>query len=543
MSESSVETKPNNPRPNVGLAGIIMMLSLFLSRVLGLIRESIISGTFGLSKELDAYTLSFQIPDLLFFLIAGGALSSAFIPVFSEYWNTDRRKEAWHIFSSVTTIMATALVILVGICWIFAEPLTYLVAAKAPDDLRPLITQLSRIVLPAQIAFFVGGIMFGTLYVRQVFSVPGLGPNVYNLGIIFGGLVLIHFTTPRVLGLSYGVLIGAVLGFIVIPGIVMARMGAEYKPTFDTKHPGVRKVFKLMLPVVLGLSLPGVFGLIMQNLGTLYQSTGVNGALKMGNILMQVPLALFGQSFALAIFPALSQFRAENRPDLFDKQLQTSLRITLYLSIPATALFIAIPEAPIRVLFEHGNWTAANTEFTAHGLRMFAIGIVGWCLQPLIMRAYFASSKPVPPIVLGTVATAIFLAIGWPIAASRGDYALLPLAGSIAALVLAVMMVIGVKKLAPTLSIPSLLDATWRMGWAAALPAAALYGLHLAFPELLRLGGKIGSIAIYTLVFLLYAWAYYFLTKAQNIPETSVIARAMNRLNRKKGDSQNPDPN
>src|SRR5262245_27106858 len=168
-----------------------MMLSLLLSRVLGLVRDAVITGKFGADGITTAYYQSFKIPDLLFFLIAGGALSSAFIPVFSEYLHTKRESEAWHIFSVVTTFMSILVIGFIVIAWIFAYPLSrYLIAPGTDAEFIPYIVQMSRVVLPAQFAFFVGGIMFGTLYANQRFSVPGLGPNIYNIGIIVGALGL-----------------------------------------------------------------------------------------------------------------------------------------------------------------------------------------------------------------------------------------------------------------------------------------------------------------------------------------------------------------
>src|SRR5690606_36967450 len=160
------------------------------------------------------------------------------------------------------------------------------------------------------------GIMFGTLYARQVFAVPGLGPNIYNIGIIFGGLFLAGFFLEGVQGLSWGALIGAFIGNLLIPLLVMRRMQSEYRLVFDLQHPGVRKVFKLMAPVVLALSLPGVFALILQAFST-YYADGVNTAMNVANRLMQAPLGVFGQALALAAFPALAQFFAQGKMEMF----------------------------------------------------------------------------------------------------------------------------------------------------------------------------------------------------------------------------------
>lgn len=214
-----------------------MVASQLLSRVLGIVREMIISGKFGQSVYTDAYTYSFQIPDILFFLVAGGALSSAFIPVFSEYLHTDREDEAWHIFSSVATIMALAVTAFIALAWVFAPALaTFAAPGLSPADKAeayPMIVAMSRIVLPAQFAFFIGGLLFGTLYSRQVFAVPGLGPNIYNLGIIFGAVVLSAFFTPGVMGMSWGALGGAFIGNILVPMWAMTKINAKFKPSLD----------------------------------------------------------------------------------------------------------------------------------------------------------------------------------------------------------------------------------------------------------------------------------------------------------------------
>ncbi len=516
-----------------------MMISLFLSRVLGLVRESITNAQFGQTIYTDAYNTSFQIPDLLFFLIAGGALSSAFIPVFSEYLHTEREGEAWHIFSSVVTIMTLLIVGFVTVAWIFAPQLTTSVAGGMDPAAFPLVTTMSRILLPAQIAFFVGGLLFGTLYARQIFSVPGLGPNIYNIGIIFGALVLSSMFTPGVIGMSWGALIGAFLGNIIVPLFVLKKLGATYRFSLDTKHPGVRKVFKLMLPVVLGLSLPAVYAMIVRYYGTVYPA-GTVSALDAGNKLMQVPLGIFGQSLAIGVFPALSQFFAQDRMEMFRDQLAKTLRTVLYLSMPASVFLICLPREIIEVLFQHGAFTAADTARTVPAVQMFAIGVSFWCLQPVLMRAFFSIQNSVTPIVLGTITSAVFLALSYGSVRLGLDYPMLPLAGSISAIVLAAMLMVAIKRSVGGLDVAGVLKTMAMTAIAAAISGvSALFAFH-AIRETVLWSSLPIKIATFVVIGLAACWLYYFITRLMKLPESDIIARATNRI--RKSPPESPAP-
>jgi putative peptidoglycan lipid II flippase len=516
-------------RPNVARAGWIMMASLLLSRVLGTVRDIVAAAMFGQNQATDAYRISFQVPDLIFFLVAGGALSSAFIPVFSEYLHTDREDEAWHVFSAVTTVMAAVLVVVIGLAWVFAPQLSAAVSGGKPGDIVPLVTHMSRIVLPAQFAFFIGGLMFGTLYARQVFAVPGLGPNVYNIGIIAGALALGHVLQPGVVGMSWG----AMVGNLLIPAWVLRRMGVRFRLTFDTRHPGVRKVFRLMVPVVLGLSLPGVYALILQYYSTFY-AAGVNTAMDSANRLMQAPLGVFGQSLALAAFPALSQFRAQGRMDAFRDQLASSLKTVIYLSVPVSALLVAMPDAVVRVLLEHGRFTTADTARTGPALAMFAVGVAAWCLHPLLMRAYFSLQQNVRPIVMGTVATGVFVAMcQWVVGQGYG-YPGLALAGSVTATLLVAAMLVDVRRATEGLDVRSVVSTLFQCALCSAPPAFAAGWLVNVWSD--AGPGKVGFIAGTVGIGLVAVWGYIWLTRLLKMPEAATVERALKRLERRKPD-------
>lgn len=518
-----------------------MAASILLSRVLGIVREIIIAHFFGQGSYTDAYNYAFNVPDLLFFLIAGGALSSAFIPVFSEYLHTGKEKDAWHVFSAVTCIMSLTVATFIALAWIFAPVLAQVVAPGVSDpNLLALITALSRILLPAQFAFFIGGILFGTLYARQIFSVPGLGPNVYNIGIILGATVLALFIplpvtlagpipTRSVAGLAWGALIGAFIGNVIFPMFVIRHLKADFKFTLDTKHPGVRKVFKLMAPVVFGLSLPGVFALFLKSISGFFGGHGLTTAFTNANQLMQAPLGIFGQSLALAAFPALAQFVAQNRMDAYRDQLVKTLKTVIYLSVPVALFLMFSASDLIKAVFQHGEFTAADTARTAPLLVAFSFGVPFWCVQPVLMRAFFAIQNTLRPVILGTITTAIFLFLSWVAYLLKTPPYGLAAAGSIAALALVIMMVVAIQKEVQDLSLKELAPTAFKSTVAGLVAAFVFWGAFRILGPLGLGDNKYVNLVVLVVFGLIAAWAYYFMTRWLKMPETAYLDRALKR--------------
>ena len=505
-----------------------MVASLFLSRVLGFAREAVIAGKFGQTALTDAYYASFQIPDLLFYLIAGGALSSAFIPVFTEYLHTDREDDAWHVFSVIITVMSLVVLAFIVFAWIYAVPLVHAFAQKLPAESVPLAARMSRIIVPAQYAFFIGGVLLGTLYARKVFSVPGLAPNIYNLGIIIGALVVSNFVVPGVVGMSWGALVGAFVGNIVIPFAVVRRMGLKFRASFDLRHEGVKKVIALMGPVVLGLSLPGVFTMVIRNFASYYPK-GAIAVMSNANQLMQVPLGVFGQALALAAFPALSQFFAQKRMDMFSDQMAKSLRMVLFLAVPASLLLIVMPHPVVRAVFERGMFTPADSQRTASALQMFGLGVVGWCVQPMLMRAYFSIQKTWPPVLMGTATTVLFATACYVLAESGYGLISIPIAASVAAIFLAIVMLIAVDRTICNIDLPGIGSTLLKSAAAGALAVAVCYGILVLSAPLAGRFHNFGLMAVLALAMLIAAWVYYFVAKALKMPETETIKRAVKK--------------
>lgn len=516
-------------KPHVGRASLIMGGSLLLSRILGIVRDMIMTAQFGRNQFTDAYSLAFVIPDLLFFLIAGGALSSAFIPVYSEYLHTDRKRDAWHIFSAVATIMTAALFVMVGLVFVYTEPLLRLTLQPEQHASIPMIAQMSRIVLPAQFAFFLGGLMFGTLYAHQRFSIPGLGPNVYNIGIILGALILSHFVHPGIAGMAWGALIGAFVGNLILPAWEMRKIGVDFRPNFDFRHPGVKKVFVLMLPVVFGLSLPGVYGILMRYFGSGFVN-GIVTSLDLSNKLMQAPLGVFGQSFAIAVFPALSQFFAQERMDMFREQIVKTMRTALYVSVPIAIYMAVMAPDIINALFGYGKGAKSDPTAMVVCLRLFCLGIPAWCMHPILMRGYFAMHKTVKPIILGTATTLVFIVLAYTLLATPLSYMGLPLASSLSAIFLACLMTFTLRKDANGLEVGQIgraLDQTLLAGLAMCI---VLVGLCLAWGPGAQHGSHLLSFARLAVYGLLGMGLYTWITKKMGMPETATIDRALTKF-------------
>jgi putative peptidoglycan lipid II flippase len=447
MEGEGFSTEPK--REGVGYswarASMLMMTAITASRLLGMLRDTVIAYRFGQNEWTDAYRAAFQLPDLLFFMVAGGALSSALMPIFSGYWERGQKEEAWRVFSTVFTLMVSLTALLVVVLELIAP---WAVALLFPgfDRFRwEQTTVLTRIVLPSQIFFLMGGLMMATLYARRHFLVPALGPNIYNLGIIFGGLVLaIPF---GIAGLAYGALLGALVGNVLMPMWVMARLGSAYRPLFDWRHPGVREVFRLMLPVMFGLSLPGIYMLILRVFAS-WLPPGAISALDNANRQMQAPLGIVGQGVALAIFPALTALAATGKWHELRVVLKRGLRLVWFLTAPAMFLLLLLAEDIGRVLLQYGKFRPEDTQMVATALRGFALGLFAWSGQALVSRAFFALRDSLTPVLIGTAITGLFIPLCFVLMRWL-DYAGLALATSLAAMGQLVWMLWALRRRLP----------------------------------------------------------------------------------------------
>jgi putative peptidoglycan lipid II flippase len=417
-------------------AGLVMALFV-VSRALGLFREMVISHQFGTGGDLDAYLAAFRLPDILFQIVAGGALASAFIPTFASYLAPSRssgqtlrrssgqaqrdERDAWRLASAVINLVIMVTATLAAVAALLAPWLVRTVIAPGFDPGRQALTaELMRLMLITPVIFGVSGVVMGILNTRQHFLLPALAPIVYNLGIIAGAVLLAP--TMGVFGLAVGVVVGALGHLLVqIPGLV--RQGMQYTANLGLRDPGVHEVGRLMLPRMVGLAAVQINFLV----NTILASGLVAGSLSALNyawLLMLLPQGVFAQAVATAAFPTFSAQAARGQRAEMRSTLAATLRAVLYLAVPAAVGLIVLRVPLVQLVFERGAFTATSTQMVAWALALFALGLPAHSVLEITVRAFYALHDTKTPVAIGIAAMGlnvglslasirIFGALGW----------------------------------------------------------------------------------------------------------------------------------
>lgn len=397
-----------NKPSGVARATGLMMATVLLSRILGVARDAIISHYFGRGPQTDAYNAAFTVPDLLFYLLQSGALSSTIVPILTEYRQLGKEKSADKVVGIVASVIFVFIGLLICLMWINARALTVWLNPGFVSSTVDLAVPLTRVLLPAQLFFFLGGLLMGVLYSRKQFLIPALGPVIYNAGIILGGVVLRHWLGIH--GLVWGAIGGAFLGNFLLPYLAVSRLGVRIRPSFDVRHPAAMKVWRMLLPIGLGVSLPNIDQMVNKAFAS-YLGPGDTTAVMNGYRLMLLPIGVFAQAMALAVFPTLSGQAAEKNMPAMRRTMNQSLRNILFLTVPASALMFLLAEPVITFLLQSGKYTHADTLVTASALRSLSLGIFAWSCQSLLTRGFYALQNSKVPVISGAIVSVLFVAM------------------------------------------------------------------------------------------------------------------------------------
>jgi putative peptidoglycan lipid II flippase len=451
-------------------ATALVMALFLLSRIAGLAREAIIGARFGTSAEMDAYLAAFRVPDLLFQLIAGGALGSAFIPVFAGCLARKDLAGAWRLFSALVNLVMILMTTAAMLAAISAPFLVRTILAPGFTAAQQALTvSLMRWMLVSTVIFGVSGIIMGVLNSFQHFLLPALAPVLYNLSIIAGA----WFLAPE-FGI-YGLVVGVVAGAGIHLDVQLFGLwwyAARYSPVLGLRDPHVRQVGRLMAPRVLGLAAVQLSFWI----NTLLASTlpaGSISALNYAWMIMLLPQGIVAQAIATATFPTLASLEARGEKAELRRMLTVALRGVLFLTIPAAVGLFVWRTPLLRLLLERGAFSAQSTEMTAIALAYYAFGLIGHSAVEIVARAFYALHDTRTPVAVIVGGMALNILLSLALREPMG-YAGLALANTIAVLLETAVLVWLLARRLDGLEWPQLWSTIGRSTLAAAIMALPL---------------------------------------------------------------------
>ena len=384
----------------VGIATLIWAASNLLSRIIGLVREAVIGRTLGGGADADVFWTSFVMPDFLNYLLAGGALSIVFIPIFAQYLQNENEEAGWQSFSMIFNALALMLLVVVPLLWI-ATPLIVpsLGPGFDPQQLEQL-TKLTRIILPAQIFHLLGGMASAALMAKDQHKIPAITGLVYTSCIILGGLI-----AQNAEGFAYGVLAGSLLGPFLLPMIACHKMGMKWSLGVQFTHQDVRTYFWRSLPIMLGFSIIVFDDFMLKRLGSL-QETGSVATLQYAKTLMKVPIGIFGLAFGVAVYPKLSAFVAEGNLKDAHLLLMENIKRVLFLALGAQVTMSCVG-ADLATVIYGGRLMEGQATDIGMCLVLMCIGLWGWAIQTIMARGFYARGNTWLPTILGSIVTVL----------------------------------------------------------------------------------------------------------------------------------------
>jgi putative peptidoglycan lipid II flippase len=386
-------------------ATVLLMSTILLSRVIGYVREAYIAYAFGAGGVVDAYVAAFTLPDWLNYILAGGTASITFISIYTRFLAEKREDEAQKTFSVIITVMTAVFVVLTVFAEIYTRPFVGWMFHGFTSEQMALCVSLTRILLPAQVFFYVGGVVSAVLLSRRLFLLPALGPLIYNVCIILGGVI-----AGKQLGiasLAWGAVTGCVLGPFLVNAIGAARVGTGYRISFDIKNAAFREWVRLSIPLMLGVSLVTADDWILRY----FASSGVGdiARLNYAKRLMAVPIAVLGQATGQASLPFFARMFGEKKLQEFSDIVNGSVYRISALALLATAWMMAAALPLIDLVYRRGRFSFGDSQETAIYFFWFSISLAFWAAQGLYARAFYAAADTLTPMVASTIITVLSL--------------------------------------------------------------------------------------------------------------------------------------
>ncbi len=396
-------------RQNSILSGaLILMIAVFASKFLGLVRDRLLVHNFN-TTDAAIFFAAFKLPDLMFQLLIFGALSVAFIPIFTDYLNKKDEAQAYLFASNILNLSLLIFSFVAVLAFLFASQLNGLIIPGFSGSQKELTDQLTRIILFAQIILVVGSFLIGISQSYQRFIIPALAPLFYNLGIIIG----IIFFSPifGISGLAYGVILGAILHVLIqLPFI--SSLGFRYHFTFNFLDSGVREMFRLMSVRNIGIAFDQLNEVVGVALASLVSYSSVT-LLTFAQHLHVVPIGLFGATIAQAALPVLSREQSKGETESFKITLLTTLHQILFLTLPAAAILIVLRIPVVRLVFGASQFSWEDTVLTGRTVAFFALGLAAQSVILLLVRGFYAFKDTKTPVIVSVITVFINISLSF----------------------------------------------------------------------------------------------------------------------------------
>ncbi len=484
----------------------ITAFAFLLSRASGLVREQVIGAQFGLGSDVDAYRLALQVPDLLFLLVSGGVLGSAFIPVFARLRTSGKEEAAWKMASGVLGLIATSVTVLTVVAWVFAPQLIQDgIARNAPEETQALAIGLMRIVLLQPLFLALAGVATAILQSFDRFTLPAFVPIAYNACIILAAILL-----DPLIGM-YGVALGVALGgfvFFVIQLPPVIRLGLRMPTGWPLADANVRLTFALLVPRIVGQAALQLNSLLAVYLA-LGLGSGYAAALGFAWTLFALPVGLFGTSVGTVTFPTLSRDAGEMDLSRFRLLLTRALRGVLFFVLPASIGVILLREPIVSLVFERGAFDHEDTLLTAQPLLYTSLSMWAYALGEILPRAFYALQDTKTPVKIA-LSILVLEAVLMVLLVEPLQLAGLALAFSLATMAQVLMLVFALQSRIGSLVDRDTFNFVMKALLATTLMAAALwlarpliadYSSMSLLTKLMRVGTTVtGGAAVYVLV-------------------------------------------
>jgi putative peptidoglycan lipid II flippase len=405
----------NSEQKNIKIAALIMMITVFLSRFLGLIRDRLLAGTFGASIDLDIYYAAFRLPDLIYSIIFAGGIIVAFLPIFSEYQKKDK-SEAWKISNYLINLFGIVYFVFFIIFLFFSPDFINTLIGKFSFEHQAKAIALTRLIFVAVFFFGISSIFSTILNYFQRFLVYSLAPIFYNLGIILGTIFLSPYY--GIFGPGIGVVAGAIMHFLIqVPSAI--NCGYRYQAILKLNHPAIHNFFKLVVPRIIASSSSQINFLVAT-----FIASGIGiGAISVFNLsynLSFLPIGILGVSFATAVFPALSKLWVENNKSDFYLRFRESFLQVLYFAFPIGLMVFILRNQIVQIIYQTGKFDETAVAITAAALGVYVLSLATQCLVPILLRGFFSIKDTVTPTIIAIFYMILNIILFFPFVALFG---------------------------------------------------------------------------------------------------------------------------